>query len=196
MCNWVTIYVNLHFSLKSDRPIIPLCKNREFYLNLISLIIYIKSSIMVTIFHSQIYWTTVQHSASCSTLFCSCFIYFFFFHFGLKLHLKNIFPPKYEPIQNAPWFIWKYLNKFPQFYSCPLVYTICILAEFCWCVWLWNKAAHIKKIIENSIGPAVLWDLLNVKNSSKIHKLLVTIHSILLILVNIALVRKGWASQF
>lgn len=138
------------------------------------------------------------HSAFCSTLFYSCFVIwlFFVFQFGLKLHLKNIFFPKYEPNRNAPWFIWKYLNKFPQFCSRPLIYAICTLAEFCWCVRLWNKAAHIKKIIENSIGPAVLWDLLNVKNSSEIHKLLVAIHSVLLNLVNIALVRKGLAFHF
>lgn len=99
-------------------------------------------------------------------------------------------------IEMLPWFIWKRPNKFPQVCSCSLVYAICTLAEFCWCVRLWNKAAHIKKIIENSIGPAVLWDLLNVKNSPQIHKLLVTIHSVLLILVNIVLVRKGLASHF
>lgn len=195
MCNWITIHVNLDFSLIS---IIPLCKKREFYLKLIILIVYIKSSIMITIFHSQMYWTAVQHSVQLPVALYSILALLsgYFISIWLKITFKKHFFPKYEQIRNASWFIWKYLNKFPQFCSCPLVYAICTLAELCWCERLWNKAAHIKKIIENSIGPAVLWDLLNVKNSSKIHKLLVTIHSVLLILVIIALVRKGWASQF
>lgn len=46
---------------------------------------------MISIFHSQMCWTAVQHSAPCSTLFYSCFVIWLFFWFGLKLHLKNIF---------------------------------------------------------------------------------------------------------
>lgn len=147
-------------------------------------------------------WTADQHSDarglvvlnSISALLSG---YFSFFQFGWKLHLNFLFFLKnMSQTEMLPWFIWKHPNKFPQVCSCSLVYAICTLAEFCWCVRLWNKAARIKKIIENSIGPAVLWDLLNVKNSPQIHKLLVTIHSVLLILVNIVLVRKGLASHF
>lgn len=57
---------------------------------------------MITIFHSKRCWTAVQYSASCSTLFYSCFVMWqFFFQFGLKLHLKTIYSPEYEPSRNA-----------------------------------------------------------------------------------------------